>query len=65
MSNSASTANWDDDVFDTDNSEETVNMDDPKLSRKQRLDIRRKLEDRMEMKRLRDEIGELDEYWFD
>lgn len=64
MSNS-STADWDDDTFEDEESEDVAVLDDPKLSKKQRLDIRRKLEDRMEMKRLKNEIGELDSYWLD
>lgn len=64
MSNS-STAQWDDDIFDEDDSVDVSTLDDPKLSRKQRLDIRRKLEDRMELKRLRDEISDLDTSWLD
>jgi|GEM_PF-1328976 len=64
MSN-ASTADWDDDTFEEEESVDVSTLDDPKLSRKQRLDIRRKLEDRMEMKRLQSEIAELDSYWLD
>ncbi|AUM13502.1 PA3496 family putative envelope integrity protein [Ketobacter alkanivorans] len=64
MSN-ASTADWDDDTFEEEDSVDVSTLDDPKLSRKQRLDIRRKLEDRMEMKRLQSEIAELDSYWLD
>lgn len=64
MSNS-STADWDDDVFEDEDTTDISSLDDPKLSRKQRLDIRRKLEDRMELKRLRDEISDLDTSWLD
>ena len=63
MSNSATT-DWDDDVFEEDDSE-VSKIEDPQLSRKQKLDIRRKLEDRMEMKRLRAEIDDLDMSWLD
>ena len=63
MSNSA-TSDWDEDIFEEDDSA-VSNLDEPQLSRKQKLDIRRKLEDRMEMKRLRAEIDELDMSWLD
>ncbi|RLU02380.1 MAG: hypothetical protein D9N11_09540 [Ketobacter sp.] len=63
MSNSA-TSDWDDDIFEEDDSS-VSNLDEPQLSRKQKLDIRRKLEDRMEMKRLRAEIDDLDMSWLD
>ena len=63
MSDSATT-DWDDDVFEEDDSSVT-NLDDAQLTRKQKLDIRRKLEDRMELKRLRAEIDDLDMSWLD
>ncbi|MBA56427.1 MAG: hypothetical protein CMK89_18405 [Pseudomonadales bacterium] len=63
MSNSA-TSDWDEDIFEEDDSA-VSNLDEPQLSRKQKLDIRRKLEDRMEMKRLRAEIDDLDMSWLD
>ncbi|MEE2729965.1 PA3496 family putative envelope integrity protein [Ketobacter sp.] len=64
MSNPA-TSDWDDDLFEDDDSSSVSNLDDSQSSRKQKLDIRRKLEDRMEMKRLRAEIDDLDLSWLD
>lgn len=62
MSNLATDTDWeDDDLDDTSDSFDTVTIADPKLSRKDRLDIRRKLEDRMELKRLRQETDYFDE----
>jgi len=63
MSKSASHIEWDDEPED-DNDTLTTSSND-NLSRKQRLEVRRKLEDRMEMKRLREEIGDLEELWLD
>ena len=63
MSQSATT-DWDDDIFEDDSVEYTT-LDDVQLTRKQKLDIRRKLEDRMEMKRLRSQIDDLDMSWLD
>ena len=63
MSQSATT-DWDDDIFEDDSVEATT-LDDVQLTRKQKLDIRRKLEDRMEMKRLRSQIDDLDMSWLD
>ena len=65
MSNSATTIDWEEDLFDDADSLGSRDSDDPVMTRKQRLDIRRKLEDRMEMKRLREELGDLDESWLD
>jgi len=63
MSNSA---DWDDDTFeDDDNTDVSARVDDSHLTRKQKLDIRRKLEDRMEQKRLQAEIDDLDMSWLD
>ena len=63
MSQSATT-DWDDDIFEDDSVEDTT-LDDVQLTHKQKLDIRRKLEDRMEMKRLRSQIDDLDMSWLD
>lgn len=63
MSQSATT-DWDDDIFEDDSVEDTT-LDDVQLTRKQKLDIRSKLEDRMEMKRLRSQIDDLDMSWLD
>jgi hypothetical protein len=63
MSNSAE---WDDEIVEADEDSPDLNkLDDPQLTRKQKLDIRRKLEDRMEQKRLRAEIDDLDLSWLD
>lgn len=62
MSNSAE---WDDEILEEDDNADLSKLDDPQLTRKQKLDIRRKLEDRMEMKRLRAEIEDLDLSWLD
>ncbi len=65
MSDSATTTDWDDDIFEDDDSVDLSNLDHAQLSRKQKLDIRRKLEDRMELKRLRSQIDDLDMSWLD
>jgi len=64
MSQSATT-DWDDDIFEDDSVEDSTTLVDVPLTRKQKLDIRRKLEDRMEMKRLRSQIDDLDMSWLD
>ena len=64
MSQSATT-DWDDDIFEDDSVEYSTTLVDVPLTRKQKLDIRRKLEDRMEMKRLRSQIDDLDMSWLD
>lgn len=64
MSQSATT-DWDDDIFEDDSVEDSTTLVDVPLTRKQKLDIRRKLEDRMEMKRLRSQIDDLDTSWLD
>ena len=63
MSTSSSHTDWDDDHEDEDAI--SSHSSENNLTRKQRLDVRRKLEDRMEMKRLRQEIGDLDDLWLD
>ena len=64
MSQSATT-DWDDDIFEDDSVEDSTTLVDVPLTRKQKLDIRRKLEDRMEMKRRRSQIDDLDMSWLD
>lgn len=65
MSKSATTIDWEEDLFDDADSVDSRDSDDAVVTRKQRLDIRRKLEDRMERKRLREELGDLDDSWLD
>ena len=60
-----SNAEWDDDIFEDDDGGDLATLDDAKHPRKPRLDIRRKLEDRMALQRLREEIGDLDLSWMD
>ena len=69
MSGASSDGSWDFNDFEeaADSYEAIPNLDadNPKKAKKTKLDIRRKLEDRLERKRLEDRIGKLDEDWFD
>ncbi|MAR91731.1 MAG: hypothetical protein SV765_16870 [Pseudomonadota bacterium] len=64
MSDSA-TAEWDDNLLDDEDVFDLGPLDTAKSGRQQQLDIRRKLEDRMELKRLREQISDLDTSWLD
>ncbi|HEX4937380.1 MAG TPA: hypothetical protein VFX11_01810 [Candidatus Kapabacteria bacterium] len=68
MSGASSDGNWDFNEFEEADSYEAIpnlESDNPKKAKKNKLDIRRKLEDRLERKRLEDRIGKLDDDWFD
>ena len=68
MSGARSEGEWDFNDFEDGDSYEAIpslDADKSKNSKKNRLDIRRKLEDRLERKRLEDQIGTLDDDWFD
>jgi hypothetical protein len=70
MSGAGSEGNWDFSDFEeaaADSYEAIPNLDgdNPKKAKKNKLDVRRKLEDRLERKRLEDRIGKLDDDWFD
>lgn len=69
MSSTSSDGNWDFNDFEEAESFESI----PQLesdkgknnSKKNKLDIRRRLEDRLERRRLENEIGAVDDDWFD
>lgn len=69
MSGASSEGNWDfSDFEEAESGYEAIpslDSDNPKKAKKNKLDIRRKLEDRLERKRLEDRIGKLDDDWFD
>ncbi len=68
MSGASSEGNWDFNDFEDNDSYESIpnlEADKGKTSKKTKLDIRRKLEDRLERKRLEDQIGAVDDDWFD
>lgn len=68
MSGASSDGSWDFSEFEEADSYEAIpnlESDNPKKAKKTKLDIRRKLEDRLERKRLEDRIGKLDDDWFD
>ena len=69
MSGASSEGDWDFNEFEESEGYEAIpNLESDKgkgSSKKTKLDIRRKLEDRLERKRLEDQIGELDDDWFD
>lgn len=67
MGGASSDGDWDFAEFeDADGFESIPNLDSDKgkNGKKNKLDIRRKLEDRLERKRLEREIGELDDDWY-
>lgn len=67
MSGARSEGEWDFSDFEESESFEAIpqlDADKGKNAKKNKLDIRRKLEDRLERKRLEDEIGSLDDDWF-
>lgn len=67
MSGASSEGEWDFSDFEESETFEAIphlEADKGKNSKKNKLDIRRKLEDRLERKRLEDEIGALDDDWF-
>lgn len=67
MSGTSTEGDWEFAEFeDSDNYESIPNLDSDKgkNSKKNKLDIRRKLEDRLERKRLENEIGSVDDDWF-
>ncbi|MEZ5511686.1 MAG: hypothetical protein R3F47_17615 [Gammaproteobacteria bacterium] len=68
MSGASTEGDWDFSDYEEGESFEAIPNLDPdkgKNSKKNKLDIRRKLEDRLERKRLEDQIGSLDDDWFD
>ncbi len=65
MDNAATDSDWDADSFEDDDNLDTAVAESVPLSRKERLDIRRKLEDRLEQKRLQKCIDYFDESWID
>lgn len=69
MASASSDGEWDFSDFEESESFEAIpNLESDKgkhNSKKNKLDIRRKLEDRLERKRLEDQIGSLDDDWFD
>lgn len=67
MSGASTEGDWDFNDYEESESFETIpnlDSDKGKHNRKNRLDIRRKLEDRLERKRLEAQIGRLDDDWF-
>lgn len=68
MGGASSEGEWDFNEFEEADSFEPIPNLEPdkgKNSKKNKLDIRRRLEDRLERKRLEDEIGTLEDDWFD
>lgn len=67
MAGASSEGEWDFSDFEEAEGFEAIPSleSDKKSSKKNKLDIRRKLEDRLERKRLEDQIGALDDDWFD
>ena len=68
MSGASSEGDWDFSDFEESERYEAIpNLESDKgkgNTKKNKLDIRRRLEDRLERKRLEDEIGTLDDDWF-
>ncbi len=68
MSGASSDGEWDFNDFEEAESFEAIpnlDADNPKKAKKNKLDVRRKLEDRLERRRLEDRIGKLDDDWYD
>lgn len=68
MGGASSEGDWDFSEFEESEGFESIphlESDKGKSSKKSKLDIRRKLEDRLERKRLEDQIGAIDDDWFD
>ena len=68
MGGASGDGEWDFSDFEDDDGFESipgVEPDNGKKSKKTKLDIRRKLEDRLERRRLEEQIGALDDDWFD
>lgn len=68
MGGASSEGDWDFSEFEESEGFEAIPNLEPdkgKSSKKSKLDIRRKLEDRLERKRLEDQIGSIDDDWFD
>ena len=68
MSGASSDGEWDFNDFEETEIFEAIpnhDADNPKKAKKNKLDVRRKLEDRLERRRLEDRIGKLDDDWYD
>ena len=68
MSGTSGESEWDFSDFEEEEGFEAIpnlDSDNGKKSKKSKLDIRRKLEDRLERRRLEEQIGNLDDDWFD
>lgn len=68
MSGARSEGDWNFGEFEEAESFEVIpnlEAENPKKAKKNKLGIRRKLEDRLERRRLEDRIGKLDDDWFD